>query len=70
MTAEADRRLLMAILKVNKVKIDFAGVAAELSDDETSCTAIAVRRRMEKLNQMFDKPNKLVTFWNKAGSKY
>lgn len=42
----------MAILKINKIKVDYVAVAAELSDDKVRCTPIAIKRRMEKLKKM------------------
>ncbi|GAM86822.1 hypothetical protein ANO11243_048420 [Dothideomycetidae sp. 11243] len=52
----ADRRLLLAIIKVNKVKIDHAALAAEMSDENTTCTETAIRRRLDKLNQISRDP--------------
>ncbi|TKX25875.1 hypothetical protein C1H76_1718 [Elsinoe australis] len=59
--ADADRALLMAILKTSNVTIDYAAVAAELSTDDISLSKIAVQRRMQKLKEKAGVPKGQVT---------
>ena len=61
--AEVDRQLLIVILgtvKDNGFKLDYARIAAQMSDEDTTCTAIAVERHLEKLSNLFDKKKESV----------
>ncbi|KAJ9627031.1 hypothetical protein H2203_003491 [Taxawa tesnikishii (nom. ined.)] len=49
---DADRALLLAILKTQDVKIDFDAVAQELTTEATTCTPRAVQERLKKLKRM------------------
>lgn len=55
-TADEDRKLFLAILKVHDVKIDYEKVAAEISNGTVHRTSIAVSRRMDRLRKMASAP--------------
>ncbi|KAF2219688.1 hypothetical protein BDZ85DRAFT_268191 [Elsinoe ampelina] len=52
--AEADRKLLLAIIQTSDVKVEHEAVAKLMSTDEVTCSVIAIKRRMQKLKEMCD----------------
>ncbi|KAG8630091.1 hypothetical protein KVT40_001710 [Elsinoe batatas] len=50
--AEADRKLLLAILKTSGISIDYKAVATEMSTAEITCTANAIMHRIGRLKEM------------------
>ncbi|GAB7347886.1 hypothetical protein MBLNU459_g5412t1 [Dothideomycetes sp. NU459] len=49
---EADRKLLLAILKTHAIKVDSDAIAADLSTESSKCTPRAVEERLKKLKKM------------------
>lgn len=52
LTAEMDRKLLLAILKVHDVQIDKEKVAKELTTDDQPCTTMAIQKRLQAIKTM------------------
>ena len=44
-----DRKLFLAILQVQNVKVDADAVAAKLTTADQPCTPIAIKKRLEKI---------------------
>ena len=50
--ADADRKLLLGILKMQNISVDFDAMAEYMTTDEKKCTASAIQNRVKKLKAM------------------